>query len=296
MAQCVSVVANRYVDSLREKMCRELQLLERDGIRVKLEENPAGTFTILAGQDANAGKFAAGGQVPSYFRQVLVDILSDFILSHWEQLLLKEIIRENYYYFDDADRDVIYWNVLSYIGGSQPDSNHLSFYQVARKSHIIRKLNEFLCCNNKIMIEGFIKFRLKDYIGDLQGVVDRAVDDFLLEREYQEFIQLLKYFVDIQEPRIDVVNVILKPGGTFKLFDEKNQPISSEFLEGFVVELIDSEINYEDLLISALITMAPKKIIFHFEQLNEMETMVNTIKAVFTGRVSHCKGCTLCRS
>lgn len=295
MAQCVSVVANRHVDLLREKMCRELQILEKDGIRFRLVENPAGTFTILTGQDANSGSFA-GEQVPSYFRTVLVDILSDFILSNWEQLLLKEIIRENYYYFDDVDRDVIYWNALGYIGDGKPDSKHLSFYHVARKGHIIRKLNEFLCCNNKIMIEGFIKFRLKEYIFDLQGAVDRAVDDFLLEREYQEFIQLLKYFVDIQEPRLGIVNVILKPGGTFKLFDDKNQPISSEFLEGFVVELIDSEINYEDLLISALITMAPEKIVFHFEVTSEMATAVDTIKTVFTGRVSHCKGCSLCQN
>ena len=296
VAQCVSVGAAKHIDLLRDKMCRELKLLEKDGVRVKLVENPAGTITFLACQVTNPGSSLSEDHLRTCLRQILSNIISDVILNHWEQVLLKEIIRENYYYFDDIERDTIFYNAMGYVdsdqwGGADP----LSVYQVTRKNHIINKLNEFLCCNNKIIIEGFIKFRLKDYICDLQGIVDKAVDDFLLDREYKEFIQLLKYFVDIQETKLEVINVMLKPGGTFKLFDGNNQPVNSDFLEGFVVELINSEINYEDLLISALITLAPKKIVFHFSSDGQLTTAVDTIKMVFTGRVSHCHGCSLCR-
>lgn len=296
VAQCVSVGATKHIDLLRDNLCRELKQLEKNGLKVKLVENPAGTFTFLACQVTNTDNSLSEDHMRTLLRQVLTNIISDLILNHWEQVLLKDIIRENYYYFNDMERDTIFYNAMGYVHNDHySGSHHLSIYQLARKNHIINKLNEFLCSNNRIIIEGFIKFRLKDYIGDLQGIVDRAVDDFLLDREYQEFIQLLKYFVDIQEPKLEVINVMLKPCGTFKLYDGNNQPVNSDFLEGFVVELINSEINYEDLLISALITLAPRRIVFHFTSDGQLVTAVDTIKMVFTGRVSHCQGCSLCR-
>ncbi|RYD06895.1 hypothetical protein N752_01845 [Desulforamulus aquiferis] len=59
---------------------------------------------------------------------------------------------------------------------------------------------------------------------------------------------------------------------------------------------MDNEINYEDLLISALITIAPNKIVFHTNLQDQPETTMETIKSVFAGRVSECSGCTLCKN
>ena len=55
------------------------------------------------------------------------------------------------------------------------------------------------------------------------------------------------------------------------------------------------EINYEDLLISALITIAPKTVMLHFASAaGKANTVVETIKSVFAGRVTVCRGCKLC--
>ena len=39
--------------------------------------------------------------------------------------------------------------------------------------------------SNSIILDGFVNFRLKDYIKDLEEIVDKAVDDFLTDREYR---------------------------------------------------------------------------------------------------------------
>lgn len=51
---------------------------------------------------------------------------------------------------------------------------------------------------------------MNDIKEDLEAVIDKVVERYMVEKEYDEFINLLKYFVDIQENKIDEVNVIIK--------------------------------------------------------------------------------------
>ena len=50
----------------------------------------------------------------------------------------------------------------------------------------------------------------KDIIDEIEMAIEMSVDDFIIQKEYNEFIDLLRYFVELQEPRIDLVNVIKK--------------------------------------------------------------------------------------
>ncbi len=290
MAQTISIGAAQHIGLLKAKLGRELKLFKSDGLKVCLNESPAGKFTFLSCRVADYGK-----DTQVVFEHFLAEIISDFILNHWEDDLLKDLIRENYYYFDEEERELIYDYALHHINRYGKDGIG-TVYRLSWKSRIIQKVLDFLSNNNCIIIEGFIRFRLKEYVSELREAADKAVDDFLMEREYREFIQLLKYFVDIQEPKANAVHVLIKAGGSFKLFDDKMQPIKSDYLEGFIVDLVDSEINYEDLLVSALITIAPKNIILHYKNGYNRPAMMETIKNVFTGRVSECEGCELCVS
>lgn len=293
MNQCLSIGATQHIDLLKDRLGRELHLSEGDHISVNLKEKPAGNITFLS-CDFN-GTLQGGRQHDGeiLFRHFVADIISDVILNHWEKAILTEIIRESYYYFNDEEKSIIFQYTRNYIYGEKMIPGQMD--RLDRKSFIIKRLVDFLGQNDSIVIDGFIRFRLKEYINDLKEAVDLAVDDFLMEREYREFIQLLKYFVEIQEPKVDLVHVLINPKGAYKLYDEKHDVISSEFLEGYFLDVIDNEINYEDLLISALITIAPNKIVFHGCTPNKPDSTLETIKNVFAGRVSQCAGCKLCQ-
>lgn len=294
MTQTISIGATQHIELLKAKLDRELKLFEGDGLKVNLEESPAGKFTFLACRVADYGECSyTEKDTQVIFKHYIADIISDIILNNWEDVLLKDIIRENYYYFGDEEKELIYDYALRHINREGEESRN-TIYWLSRKSRILQKVLEFLRFNNRIIIDGFIRFRLKEYIGELREATDKAVDDFLMEREYREFIHLLKYFVEIQEPKIEMVHVLIKAGGIFRIFDDNMQSIKSDYLEGFIIDLVDSEINYEDLLISALITIAPKKITLHFKIDDSQSATLETIKNVFTGRVIECSGCSLC--
>ena len=169
-----------------------------------------------------------------------------------------------------------------------------SYKPLIRRNNIVHRVIEYLERNQEIVLEGFINFRLKDYIMEIEDIVDAAVDDFLLEKEYLEFIRLLRYFVEIQEPKINEVHILLEKNNVFKLVDRNGKAIESEYLDGFAVELMNNSINYEDLLISALITLAPRLVVIHLTNPDEPRDTIKTIENVFGKRVRRCNGCIIC--
>ena len=293
MAQTISIGSTQHIDLFKAKLGRQLKLCEGDGLKIYLEESPAGKYTFLFCRIADDKGKRAGEDVQSLFKYYLADVISDIILNHWEDPLLKEIIRENYYYFGEEERDNIFQYALRHINREGKDSQN-TVYWLGRKNRIIQKILDYLDANNWINIDGFIRFRLKDYIGELRDAAEKAVDEFLMEREYREFIQLLKYFVEVQAPRMDVVHVLVA-GSLFKLFDGRMQPVKSEYLDGFIVNMVVNEINFVDLLISALITIAPKQVTLHYKSREGHSVTLDTIKNVFEGKVNECMGCILCQ-
>jgi len=295
MQASFSIGARENIELLKSKLDTEFALLENDGIKIDCEQTPTGGLTFLGYNIADYGNSSyTEEETRVIFKHYIANVVSDVILNNWEKVLLLDIIRQNYYYFSPEEQQMIYSAALKLLnhGGETTDESFVQY--LSRKSLILQKLLEYLHSNDRLIVEGFIKFRLKDYLQELSSAADRAVDDFMLEKEYKEFIKLLKYFVEIQEPRLELVQVLMQPAGTFKLLDGNNRNISNDYLDGFLFDTGEPEINYEDLLISALITIAPKTIILHFPENKPSNKVSETINSVFGERVRYCKGCRLC--
>lgn len=166
--------------------------------------------------------------------------------------------------------------------------------QIRRRNIIVKSLMEYFESSNTIILDGFINFRLKDYLKDLEEIVEKAVDNFLMEKEYREFIRLLKYFVDIQEPKYENIHIIATNHGTYTLLDDRREEITNECIKEYLNEISESEINYDDLLVSSLITLAPKKITIHNISCFKNKELLETIHNIFYNNVCICRSCSIC--
>lgn len=282
----ISIGSTRHIDFIRNKLDNEFKLLQAEGVQINFHEKASGDYTFL-GYDIEANKNVNSNNLRTTFKQYVAKIISDLVIAKWEENLVARIIKNNYSYFTIEEKNIILEKALDILRNDD---------HIQRKNKVLLKVLDYLENNDDLIIEGFIKFRLKEYLNDLEDVVNKAVDDFLMEKEYNEFIRLLRYFVDIQDPRIDLVHVLLKPSGLFTLYDGNENVISNEYLEGLIVDLPTDEINYDDLLISALITIAPKRIILHAVKCKQTKNTVTTIQNVFGERVIVCEGCPKCKS
>jgi putative sporulation protein YtxC len=291
MTTSISIGTSKDFEMIRSQLGRELCSLEREGCHVSLAETSLGDYKFLDCSLEQADR----PEQEMVLKHNIANAISDYILTFWESRLLGRMAKESYYYLNGEEKENVLEKAHLILDATlQPGEDDFLLYRLNRKSKILHQVLDYLSLNSRINIDGFVKFRLRDYADDLRQVLEQAVDEYMLEKEYREFIMLLKYFVDIQEPRVEKIHVLLVPSGSFQLYDEKNKVITNEFLEGFIIEMIDNQINYEDLLISALITIAPREVILHIPEPEKIATTVKTIQGVFGERAVICPGCSRC--
>ncbi len=224
----------------------------------------------------------------------IANIISEYIIEKYEKKFILRIINSNYCYFNSFEKGEILNKSLDFMQAENEESVFNNIFLIRRKSIITKKLIEYMQNSNEIMLEGFITFRIKDYIKELEDVVDKAVDEYLTEKEYKEFIRLLKYFVEIQEPKVDIVHVIAFYDNKYALLDSSGNEITNECIKDFVNEVSEGEINYDDLLVSSLITLAPNKVYIHMPEYINNKELIKTIKNIFLKKVVFCEGCDIC--
>jgi putative sporulation protein YtxC len=292
--QFLSIGVNECAEDIRQHITNELQQLNNKKINYSIDEvNSGGSTSIICKIEDDKIYNKKSVQMYDALRTHVSNALADYIIRQYEEKLISRIIHSNYCYFNGAERKEIL-NLSMRIIRNEDKSFMNSLFQMRRKNVIIRKLLDYFEGSNSLILDGFVNFRLKDYMKDLEEIVDKAVDDFLMEREYREFIRLLRYFVDIQEPKFDVVHIIVGYDGKYVLLDEVRKEITNECIQEFVNEISGGEINYDDLLVSSLITLAPKKLIIHCTEQFRNKELLETIKNVFSGKVTICNGCETC--
>ncbi len=203
---CIGV--NGSADAVMQHINEELRQLKNKKISYSINEiNSEGSASIIC--TINDGRFYREKSLESYkvLRTYISNALADYIIRQYEERLIARIINSNFCYFNAAERKEILRRALSIIRNEDKTFIN-SLFQIRRRNVIVRRLMDYFDNSNSIILDGFVNFRLKDYIKDLEEIVDKAVDDFLTDREYREFIRLLRYFVEIQEPKIDTVHVL----------------------------------------------------------------------------------------
>ncbi len=223
----------------------------------------------------------------------LAIILSDVIISNYEEKLIKKIIKDFCLYLTDYEKTQIY-ELADKLIKKEDDCNDDIFYKQSRKAKIINIIMTYLKTESILIIDGFVNFRLNEYIKELNDIVEKAIEEFITEKEYNEFIKLLRYFVEIQESKIDTIHIVAIKDGRYILLDNNKSVVNCECYEDFKPEVTDNEINNDDILISNLITIAPKKICIHNIEGFANKELIQTIRNVFYDRTEICKNCEIC--
>ncbi|MNO74074.1 YtxC-like family protein [compost metagenome] len=141
-------------------------------------------------------------------------------------------------------------------------------------------------------LDGFIRFRMRDYEDKLKEIVDYAVEEYLLDQQYEEFISLLQYFVYFQEPLTSLVHLMHKKDHEFSILNENFTPIKAPPIGGMVAHMADQELEMEDVVVSTLIALSPDRVLIH--TLEPDTLIISTICRIFGDRVELCSDCPQC--
>ncbi|MDO7907371.1 putative sporulation protein YtxC [Paenibacillus sp. JX-17] len=212
--------------------------------------------------------------------------LADFILDVHEERMLRSMIFLDYPELEDEDRERVLLICQQLLKGEEGEEEH-----PFRRRHelLTTGLAQDLPDLPYLNLEGILRFRLQDYKQELKEVVEYAVDEFWMDRQYEEFMGLLKYFVYFQEVRMPLVHVIHRGGHRFDVLDATLRPLVLPEPDTVVVEMpgIELEMEVEDLILSTLITLSPGQILLHSAEPDAQS--VRSICHIFEERVRLCE-------
>ncbi len=135
------------------------------------------------------------------FYNILCDILTRCILFFFERKITKNILSYNYFYFNDLELKQILDSTIDLI------NLDVGIYE-EKYNEIYKALYNYLLEHHSIVLNGFVNFRLKKYREILDYNVDLCVNNFLIEKEYYEFINILHLYVNSKESMIDTLHLV----------------------------------------------------------------------------------------
>lgn len=227
------------------------------------------------------------GDNVEFFHYHICDILVDTILSCYEKSKLKQYIELNYFYFSEEEKEIILDHCLSYLNTSE------NIDSLNRKDDIYIALLKYISENKSIVLDGFINFRLSNYMKLLDSTIDLCVNDFIIEREYNEFVHLLQAYISSKEPSLDLVHLIYLEEDSLLIDSKKNIiPIDRNCFGAKY--LSDITFSSNDFILNTLLTILPQKIILHL--IDEENEFTHTIQSIFENRVTLCKDCSICNT
>lgn len=222
------------------------------------------------------------------------NVLYKIVIEEYKEKEMFDFLTENYFFLKQEEVIEVEEEIMKVLLGEESLKFDNLIYCMNKMNSIIEKVKSCLEENSEININGFIRFRMKELREDIENIIDKVIESYMVEKEYREFVKLLKYFVDIQESKIDEVNIFIDEVGNYSIRDKNKEDIFNEFMKELVECRIDTDAKMEDIIISGLITNAPKKVIIHGKKNCLNKEFIDTIENVFEDKADYCKGCSLC--
>lgn len=226
------------------------------------------------------------GQNLDLFLCDISDILASLVLDFYEDVIVKNLISNEYFYFNSLEKKDIFLKFINI------RNNDIDFFSIKEKV-LFNIFYNFLNSSNKLYLKGFVTFRLQNYVKELQTQIDSAVNQYLIEKEYKEFVSLLKLYINTEPCQIDYVHLIYKDNSPI-LLDQNKNIIEADSNILNAKYLSDISFSNSDIALNTLLNIVPKKIYIHLID-KEADEFITTLKLIFENRVIICTDCNICR-
>ena len=210
-------------------------------------------------------------------------------MDEYEGVLIERCVKNRYPFLEKSERERI-CHITKALAKTEADALFPSYNE--RFEFIKNAALDYLLKNNSIVPGGFVDFRLREVYYNVEEMVARGADRFFDEKEFEEFAYLLSTFVSEKKPKEAVIHLLWQ-NGKVRLFNKRGRDVKEKYEKEFYPAALKKGLGEEDLAISALISAAPEKIVFHSPP--EKSPLKETVEKIFDGRCKTCSSCSLCK-
>lgn len=220
------------------------------------------------------------------FNNYISNSITKAILKYCEEQIVYNNIILNYFYFNTYEKKRILENTLNLL---KEDDIFNQCYD-----YINNEIFRNILFSHSLYLQGVINFKLTDYINFLNTQIDIAVNKFLIDKEYLEFVNILKLYIksESQNSKIEHVHLIYKD--KISIITDDNQNIIS-YNDNLKKARYISDISFSsnDLALNTLLNLVPKTITIHLVD-GYTDEFINTLKLIFQENIKICEECNIC--
>jgi len=290
----LTVVYNKEIEDVINVAINEIkELFEFKNIKIGFSESISNNMHFIK---IYCNELDKSENIKNTFNLYFANYLYIMAIDKFVDFYIDEYIFDNYFFLRVSELEKIKFMIKRALLCEGEIVDREMIYYINRKNEILSKIIDCIKENEIININGFLTFRIKEFKHEIYSVVDKVIEEYMIKKEYDEFVKLLRYFVDIQESKIDEVNIIINGDGSYDITDKKGNNIFELMTYGLKESNFTGIANIEDVIISGLITNAPQRVIIHGVERCRNNEMIETIKNVFLDRLAFCDGCELCEN
>lgn len=226
------------------------------------------------------------GKKLELFLSSISHILVFLVFDLYEKNIIQKIFKHEYFYFDNIEKS----QILEILEINSTDN----IENFTNKENILFNIfYNFLKSEDVLYLQGFVNFRIKKYIDELEYLLEDAINQYLLEKEYSEFVSLLKLYINSEPSQVDLVHLIYLKD-TPLLLDENKNVIDIDSNLFNAKYLSDITFSSLDMILNTLLSLLPKKIYIHLID-KEPNEFIDTLSLIFENRVVLCNECNICK-
>ena len=158
-------------------------------------------------------------------------------------------------------------------------------------SSIESSVNFYFSTSDFVNLDGLIHFGIRDFNNKVKNKISDAVNSFIVEKEYEKFLDMLKEYIETSKSKIYRIHLIYL-NSIATLLDDNGKEIELENISANHI-LSDFDFSKNDYVLNTLISLAPKEIILHL--LSPSDNFIDAISQIFSSRVKICKDCEYCK-
>ena len=226
------------------------------------------------------------GENTIQFSTSVSNIITKCIIEYYEKNIILNNINLNYFYFNPSEKKKILDNTIDLLYDKR---NSLNRYDCINNS-----LFDKISSSRSLYLQAFIYFNLSNYIDFLNTQIDIAVNKFLIDKEYVEFVNILRLYIKSESQNSNTNHLhLIYNNKTSIIIDDNQNIVSCNDNMNKVKYISDVSFSSNDLALNTLLNLVPQKITLHLTD-NYCDEFINTLKLIFQERIMICEDCDIC--
>lgn len=220
--------------------------------------------------------------------------IAHLLLHKYEVQELRNLLREQYFFANEEEMDAIikYAQYLLCQGDIHEDME-LTDVMRQRQQMLCTLIEEYIAAmepSEGFNVEGFFRFRMQPLWRSYPKVLETAIDEYMMEKEYRDYIAYLRNIVQDRSRQLPLLHIIYKAENDYRLLDESGNDVSTEHV---IHHDQADRIVHDDPFFNHIMMINPDLVVLHY--IEEDHPIAMNLRNIFADRYVYCQGCKYCQ-